>query len=298
MIRALRRVISEVGTGSIPRSLRTVAANLAGVGNPLGEPREERAKRTAEMNARPYTKGTGVMVFLCCYQSLDSRCSKVAQSMLKVLDAANVDYGILGENISCCGESIRKTGKETLFANLASSNIKALNEAGVKKILVGSPHCFNTLKDEYAEFGASFEVVHIVQFLEELINAGAIKFTGRVDKKVTYHDSCYLGRYQGIYAEPRHVLQSIPGISLVEMTDNRADALCCGGGAGGLWLESKKDERFAALRIRQAVATGAQVLAVSCPYCMTMFEDSILDLSPAESIEIKDVVELVWESIS
>ena len=297
IIRSLRRVISEVGTGSVPRSLRTAAANIAGVGNPMGEPREGRIKLATEKDIRRYTKGTDIMLFTCCYQSYDSRCIKVTESLIRILRTANVDFGILDENISCCGESIRKTGKEALFADLAAHNIKALQEAGVKKILVASPHCFNTLKDEYPEFGTSFEVIHMVQYLDELVTSGRIKFNKTLDKKVTYHDSCFLGRYQGIYDEPRRILKAIPGISLIEMTDNHADALCCGGGAGGLWLESKKDERFAELRIRQAVASGAQVLAVSCPYCMTMFEDSALGLNEADSIEIKDVIELVWESI-
>jgi Fe-S oxidoreductase len=298
IIRSLRRVISEVGTGSVPRSLRTAAANIAGIGNPLGEPREGRTMLAEEMNIGQYTKGTDIMLFTCCYQSYDNRCSKVARSIINILKKANIDFAVLDGNISCCGESIRKTGKEALFADLAANNIKSLKKAGVRKVLVSSPHCFNTFKDEYPEFGASFEVIHLVRYLDELVTNGKIKFNKPIDKKVTYHDSCLLGRYQGIYDEPRRILKAIPGINLIEMTDNCANALCCGGGAGGLWLESKKDERFAELRIRQAVDCGAQILAVSCPYCMTMFEDAALGLNAADSIEIKDVAELVWESIA
>jgi Fe-S oxidoreductase len=298
MIRAVRRVISEVGAGSIPRSLRTVAANLAGVGNPLGEPREERTKWASEMGVSTYTPGTDIMLFTCCYQAYDNRCRKSAQSMVEVLKAANVDFGILDVELSCCGESIRKAGKEELFANLASNNIQALNAAGVKRILVGSPHCYNTLKEEYPEFGANFEVIHIVQYLDELISSGRVKFRNSMAKKVAYHDSCCLGRYQGIYEEPRRILHSIPGVDLIELPDNRANSLCCGGCSGGLWLESKSGERFSELRISQAIESGAQVLAVSCPYCMTMFEDAILSSGKEDLIEVKDVVELVRKSIA
>jgi Fe-S oxidoreductase len=297
MIRALRRVISEVGAGSIPRSLRMVAANLAGVGNPMGELQEERTKWALDLDVKTYTPGTDMLLFTCCYQAYDNRCRKAAQSMIKVLNSANTDFGILDGELSCCGESIRKAGKESLFVNLASRNIQTLNSAGVKKILVGSPHCYNALKVDYPEFGANFEVIHIVQYLDNLINAGKIKFHKNLDIKVAYHDSCCLGRYQGIYEEPRRILHSIPGVDLIELPDNRANSLCCGGCSGGLWLESKSGERFAELRISQAIEGGAQVLAVSCPYCMTMFEDAVLTLDKAGSIEIRDVVELVSKSI-
>ena len=238
------------------------------------------------------------MLFTCCYQAYDTRCRKSAQSMIEVLNAAKVDFGILDGDLSCCGESIRKAGKEALFATLAKNNIQALNAAGVKKILAGSPHCYNTLKDEYPEFGANFEVIHIVQLLDTLINAGRVKFRKSIDKKVAYHDSCCLGRYQGIYEEPRRILRSIPGVNLIELPDNRANSLCCGGCSGGLWLESKSGERFSELRVRQAIESGAQVLAVSCPYCMTMFEDAILTSGKEDLIAVKDVVELVSESIA
>ncbi len=293
MIRSLRRVISEVGAGAIPRSLRTVASNLAGVGNPLGEPDEARTEWLRGLNVAAYSTNTDMLMYVCCYQAYDVRCRRTAVSMINVLRRANVDFGIIDKGLSCCGESIRKAGKEGLFTSLASNNIETLKSAGVKRILVGSPHCYNTLKDEYPELGGGFEVIHIVRYLDELIKAGSVKLGKGPQKKVAYHDSCCLGRYQGIYDEPRNVLHSIPGVDLVEMSDHHADSLCCGGCAGGLWLESKKEERFAELRVRQAMESGAQVLAVSCPYCMTMFEDAVLTLGASDSIQILDVVEIV-----
>ncbi len=296
-VRSLRRVISEVGAGAIPRSLRTVAANLAGTGNPLGEAPEGRSRWAEEAGIRPFSAGTGLLLFICCYQALDNRCRGVARAMTEVLSAAKVDFGVLKDGLSCCGESIRKAGKEELFAALASGNTRHLKEAGVRRILVGSPHCYNTLKDEYSEFGADFEVIHIVPFLDELITAGKLKPFKAVDKKVAYHDSCCLGRYQGIYDEPRRILNSIPGLELLELPDNRADSLCCGGCSGGLWTESKSGERLSELRIKQAVDSGADTLAVSCPYCLLMFEDAVLSSRSEGKIEVRDIVELIYDSI-
>jgi Fe-S oxidoreductase len=162
--------------------------------------------------------------------------------------------------------------------------------------LVTSPHCYHTFKDEYPELGATFEVVHFSQYLTQLIEEGRLKFTTELNKKVTYHDSCCLGRYAGIYSEPRQNLASIPGLELIEMRDSHENALCCGGCAGRLWMETKKGERFADLRIEQAVEIGASILAVSCPYCMLNFEDSLLTSDSSDAIVVKDVAELVLEA--
>jgi Fe-S oxidoreductase len=181
---------------------------------------------------------------------------------------------------------------------LARENIKTFIENGVKKILVSSPHCYHTFKNEYPEFKVNFEVVHISQYLFELINEGRIELTKEYKKKVTYHDPCYLGRHNGIYDEPREVLKRVPGLELIEMADSRQDSLCCGGGGGGIWMDRKKGERFSDLRIEQAISGGAEVLITACPYCIINFEDSRLTLKDSEAIEIKDITEVVQEVIS
>ena len=198
---------------------------------------------------------------------------------------------------SCCGESARKVGNEQLFKRLARENIKIFIESGVKNILVSSPHCYHAFKNEYPEFKANFEVVHISQYLFELINQGKLEFTKEYAKKITYHDPCYLGRHNGIYDEPRQVLGSIPGVELVEMADSRENALCCGGGGGRIWMETQKGERFADIRIQQALEVGADVLVTACPYCIIMFKDSQLTLKESKAIEIKDITEIVQEVI-
>jgi len=297
IMRALRRVIVEVGAGKIPDSLRIATKNIAGTGNPLGEPREERADWAKDLGIKTYTQGTEILYFPCCYQVYDPVIRKAALATVNILKKADVDFGILSDSVVCCGESARKSGSESLFQNLAQTNISAFAEAGVKKIVVTSPHCYHTFKDEYPEFGGNFEVIHFSQYLAELIREGRLKFTKELNKKVTYHDSCCLGRYAGIYDEPRQILESIPGLELVEMQDTRERALCCGGCAGRLWLETRKGERFSDLRLDQAIETGASVLATACPYCMLNFEDSVLTADKGDVIEIKDIAELVQKAI-
>ena len=297
IMRALRRVIVEVGAGKVPDSLRIAIKNISGVGNPLGEPSEKRTDWAKDLGVKTYTKGTEILYFPCCYQVYDPSIQRVARATVNVLKKASVDFGIPGGNEVCCGESARKAGSESLFQSLAQNNINLFNKAGVSKVVVTSPHCYYTFKEEYPEFGSDFEVIHFSQYLYELIKEGRIKFTKELNKKVTYHDSCFLGRYAGIYDEPRQILESIPGLELVEMRDYRENGLCCGGGGGRIWEETKKGERFSDLRIEQALDAGANILAAACPYCMINFEDSVLSSDKGDVIEIRDVAELVQEAI-
>lgn len=297
IMRALRRVVVEVGIAKVPDSLRITVKNIAGIGNPLGEPLENRANWAKELGVKTYTKGTELLYFPCCIPAYDPKIQRVAQATANILKKADVDFGILGIKESCCGESVRKAGNEGLFQSLVQSNISAFAEAGVNKIVTTSPHCYHTFKNEYPEFGGNFEVVHFAQYLAELIKQGRLNLTKEVNKRVAYHDPCYLGRHNNIYDEPRQILNSIPGLELVEMPNYRENSLCCGGGGGRIWLETKKGERFSDLRIEQAVELGASILAVACPYCMLNFEDSVLTLGKSESIEVRDIAELVQEAI-
>jgi Fe-S oxidoreductase len=180
---------------------------------------------------------------------------------------------------------------------LARQNIKAFIENGVKKVLVSSPHCYHTFKNEYPEFKVNFEVVHISQYLFNLVNEGRLQITKEYRKKITYHDPCYLGRHNGIFDEPRWVLKKIPGLELMEMPESREDSLCCGMGGGRVWMETLKDERFSNLRLEQAIGVGAEVLVTSCPYCITALEDSRLVLNYSEAIQIKDITEVLQEIV-
>jgi Fe-S oxidoreductase len=295
---ALRRVATRYevyAKGASP--IRSIKSNLNAQGNPFGEPREQRTAWAEGLGVKPFAEGMEILYFPCCYLSYDPRLKKVARATAAVLNKAGVDFGILGAEQNCCGESIRKTGDEELFKKLARENIKTFIDRGVNKILVSSPHCYHTFKNEYPEFRVNFEVVHISQYLDELVKEGRLQFKKDFAKQVTYHDPCYLGRHNGIYDEPRDVLNKIPGLDLNEMADSRSDSLCCGGGGGRVWMETQKSERFSDLRIDQALGIGAEVLATSCPYCITMLEGSRVTMDAAEKIEVKDITEIVQELI-
>jgi Fe-S oxidoreductase len=299
VIVSLRRMATEYNL--FPHSVRPVRGVSAGLfdqGNPFGEERKTRGDWAEGLSVKAFADGTEVLYFPCCYPSYDPRLKKVARATASILNKAGVDFGILGSKENCCGESIRKTGNERLFKHLARENIKAFVENGVKKILVSSPHCYHTFKNEYPEFMVDFEVVHISQYLFQLISEGRLELTKEYGKRVTYHDPCYLGRHNGIFDEPREVLKKIPGLELIEMPDSREDSLCCGGGGGRVWMETPKGERFSDLRIEQALGVGAEVLVTCCPYCITMFEDSRLTMGVSEAIEIKDITEIIQEVMS
>jgi len=295
---ALRRIATEYGV--FPKAvtpIRTVRGSLVGEGNPLNEERAKRAEWAEGLSVKPFSEGMDILYFPGCYLCYDPRLKKVAKATANILNAAEVDFGILGSKENCCGESIRKTGDEEVFKRLARENIKTFIDNGVKKILVSSPHCYHTFKNEYPEFKVDFEVVHISQYLFELIHEGRIELSKAYGKKVTYHDPCYLGRHNGIYDEPREALKKIPGLELREMPDSRVDSLCCGGGGGRIWMETLKGERFSDLRLEQAIGVGADVLVTSCPYCIANFEDSRITLDVAEKIEVKDITEIIGEMI-
>ena len=293
---ALRRIATEYQVfPKAVKPVRTASASLVDEGNPLTEARKDRANWAEGLAVKPFTEGMEILYFPGCYLSYDPRLKKVARATAGILNRAGVDFGILGTKENCCGESIRKTGEEELFKRLARENIKTFIDHGVKKILVSSPHCYHTFKNEYPEFRVNFEVVHISQFLFELLREGRLELSQEYGKKVAYHDPCYLGRHNGIFDEPREALRRVPGLTLMELPDARLDSLCCGGGGGRIWMETQKGERFSELRLAQAMEVGAEVLVTACPYCITMFEDSRLTLDLTERIEVKDITEIIHE---
>jgi Fe-S oxidoreductase len=295
---ALRRIATEYGVfPTAARPIRAVRGSLMGEGNPMNEARKNRANWAEGLSVKTFTEGMEILYFPGCYLCYDPRLKKVARATAEILNRAGVDFGILGAKENCCGESIRKTGDEEVFKRLAKENIKTFIDHGVKKILVSSPHCYHTFKNEYPEFRVNFEVVHISQYLSELIRKGALELKKEYAKKVTYHDPCYMGRHNGIYDEPRDVLKSVPGLDLIEMPESRIDSLCCGGGGGRIWMETLKGERFSDFRLEQAIAVGAEVLVTSCPYCIANFEDSRSTIGVADNIVIKDITEIIQEAI-
>ena len=295
---ALRRIATEYGVfPTSVKPIRSISASLVGEGNPLNEERKNRAKWAEGLGVAEFNEEMELLYFPGCYLAFDPRLKKVARATAAILQKAGVEFGILGSKENCCGESIRKTGDEALFRRLAKENIKTFIDHGVKKILVSSPHCYHTFKNEYPDFRVNFEIVHISQFIHELIAEGRLEIKKEYAKKVAYHDPCYLGRHNGVYDEPRAARQKAPGLELLELPDSRQDSLCCGGGGGRIWMETPKGERFCDIRVQQALDQGAQVLVTACPYCISNFEDSKLTLDVVDDIEIKDLTEIIQEVI-
>lgn len=296
LVRSIRMMIGE--TGLIPQSLRGVLGSVKSDGNPWNGKREDRNKWAAELGIEPFDKSKHeYLLSACCMPSYDPRSRKLVAAAAKVLDAAGVRVGVLGTEESCCGESVRKIGDEELFGSLVENNGGLFAEHEVERVLVLSPHCYHTFSNEYPDFDVKVEVVHMAQLLDRLIADGKLELTKPIEAKVTYHDPCYLGRHNDIFDAPRRVLQAIPGLEFVEMIRNRESSLCCGGGGGRMWMETKFGERFSDLRIPEALSVGASILATSCPYCISMFEDSRLNLDREDAIQIRDLTELVAEAL-
>jgi len=295
---ALRRVATEydIFPASV-KSARTARSSLISEGNPLQGDRKKRSEWAKGLPVKPYAEGMEALYFVGCYFSYDPRMKKVAVATANILNKAGVAFGILGEKENCCGESIRKTGSEEVFKNLAKENIKTFIDNGVKKVIVSPPHCYHTFKNEYPEFMVNVEVVHMSQYILELINEGRLELKGEFSKKVTYHDPCYLGRHNDVYEEPRALLKKVTGLQLIEMEAHGKNSLCCGGGGGRIWMDTPQEERFSDIRLKQAKDVEAQVLATACPYCITNFEESRLNLEYEDVLEVKDITEIVNEML-
>ncbi len=237
-----------------------------------------------------------ILYWVGCTSALEDRSIKVAQAMGKLLELAGVDFGILGAEESCCGDPARRMGNEYLFQMQAQSNIELMKNYGVKKIVTNCPHCYNTIKNEYPQFGGEFEVIHHTEFVADLLQENRLRIIKSDRGVVTYHDACYLGRYNDIFTPPRQILRSMPDITLVEMERNQERGFCCGAGGGHMWLEESTGRRINEMRTEQAIDAKARIVATACPYCLQMFEDGIKAKDAEESLKVMDVVELVAES--
>jgi Fe-S oxidoreductase len=292
LVRAIRAVYSM--GGQLPQSMRAFVGSMSARGNPWSGDQEKR-NDWAKGKYPLYTADKEYLNWTCCTSAYDPRNVHVAKATAALLDAAGLSWGLPNTAVNCCGESLSKVGDSELFERLKTNNLQFFDNNEVKKMIVASPHCLDTFTKQY---GRDYKVIHLSELLSDLIKTG--KLTPKKDFggiKVTYHDPCYLGRHNQVYDAPREVLQAIPGVELVEMERIREQSICCGGGGGGLWMEKAKGERLSDLRIEEALATGATVLATACPYCITMFEDSVRTLNADDKIKIKDVAELLLESL-
>ncbi len=293
VVKAMRAMIAE--TGAIPAVLKTATGSVHSKGNPWSEDREKRTAWMEGLDVPTFDESKEYLLFVCCTSAYDPRSRNIAKAMVKVLSAAGVSFGVIGQEENCCAESMRKIGDEELFLNTAEKNIKLYSDKGVQKVITTSPHCYYTFTQEYPELGAEFETIHYTKLLAGLLEDGKLKLSGTIDKKVTYHDPCYLGRHSEIYEEPRSLISAATGGNLVEMKRNRKESLCCGAGGGRLWMETPQEWRFSDLRIHEACETGASILATACPYCISMLEDSRKTVNKEDAIVIKDISELISE---
>ena len=241
-----------------------------------------------------------VLFWVGCAGSFDARYQKVTRAFCELLNHAGIKFAVLGNEESCTGDPARRAGNEFVFQMTALQNVETLNMYNVKRIVATCPHCFNILKNEYPALGGHYEVMHHTQFIESLLKEGRIKLKGNGDfngKKITYHDSCYIGRGNDIYEAPREILEKIDG-SLVEMERNKRNGLCCGAGGAQMFKEDEPgDKRINMERTDEALATGADVIAVNCPFCMTMMNDGVTAREKNESVMVYDLAELVLNNV-
>ncbi|HTL87136.1 MAG TPA: heterodisulfide reductase-related iron-sulfur binding cluster [Acidimicrobiia bacterium] len=238
------------------------------------------------------------LYFVGCAGSFDDRNKKTARSLAKLLQRAEIDFAILGPSELCNGDQARRAGNEYIFQMLAMQNIETLNGMGVKKIITSCPHCFNVLKNEYPQLDGNYEVIHHSQFLDDLVRSGKLSLAGAsLEERVTYHDSCYLGRHNDVYLAPRRVVGSLAGIDLVEMPRNGTKSMCCGAGGARMWMEENIGKKVNTERSQEAIATGATRIAVACPFCYVMFDDGVKGEGKDEEVRVQDIAEILWEAI-
>lgn len=286
-----------VERGEIPPSAKEFLENVQRQGNPYGNSREKRGEWMEGTGIEAY-QGQEFLYYVGCVGSYDTRGQKTARVLGKVLQKAGVSFGVLGNDENCDGNEVRSLGEETLFEMLAEENVAQFQSLGVQKIVTLSPHSYNAMKNDYPGFNGGFDVAHYTQLLQSLISDGRLDVSGGVNATVTYHDPCFLGRWNEEYEAPRNVLKSIPGIQLIEMERNRDGALCCGGGGGNFYIDllGGSEDSPARRRVREAHETGADVLAVACPNCLTMLEDAVKAEELEDKLTVKDVAEIVGEA--
>ena len=238
-----------------------------------------------------------MLFWVGCAGAYDARYKKVSAAFSKLMQHAGISFAILGTEEKCNGDAARRMGNEYLAQTMMAENIETLNRYQVKKIVVTCPHCFHSLKKEYPQRGGNFDVVHHTDFLNQLVAEGKIKIPGnKISNTVTYHDSCYLARYNNVIDTPRTILQSA-GVTLIEMPRSKDRGLCCGAGGGRMWMEEHQGKRINIERTEEALSTRASIVASACPFCMTMLADGIKAKEKSDAVQIKDVAEILWEAV-
>jgi len=300
--------------GSFPKELNAAFRNMETAGNPWGQPKSARLDWAKGLDVPVLGAGNGhgpadpdrarsegVLFWVGCAGAFDERNRKVVRAMVQLLRQAGVPFAVLGPRETCSGDPARRAGNEYLFQMLAEENVATLSAAhsehGIGTVVATCPHCFNTIKNEYPQFGlAGVEVIHHSQLLERLLGEGRLRPTfGVVDREIAFHDACYLGRYNKVYDAPRRVVDAVPGQRVVEMELHHERGMCCGAGGARMWMEEREGQRINHRRTEQALATGADAIATACPFCLIMLRDATGDLGRSD-VEVKDVAELLADA--
>ena len=293
----LRRYLA-LSEGALPSTAPQSLQNIQRAGNPWGLPAGERLAWAHGLDVPVMEPGKEVeyLYWVGCSASYDRRNQAIARAVVKILRAAGVSFGVMQEE-RCHGEVARRLGEEYLYQTLQQENIKAINRYRFRKVITHCPHCFNTIKNEFPQFGGTYEVLHHSQVIDQLIRAGRIKPTKALDATFAFHDSCYLGRYNGILEAPRSVARSVPGLRVVELPRNRARGLCCGGGGGHMWMEVKSKKRVNLIRVEEILEAKVDTVGTGCPFCLAMLDLGRKVKGADETLQVKDVSELVAESL-
>jgi Fe-S oxidoreductase/nitrate reductase gamma subunit len=296
----VRRHLTMIAS-EVPQGVKRVLEGIERAGNPWRLPQRERTAWAAGLDVPVMAEKEQAeyLYWVGCAPSYDERSKKVARALVQLMQQAGVDFAILGDEETCNGDPARRMGEELLYQTQVQTNVETMQQYKFKKIVTTCPHCFNTIKNEYPQFGGNYEVVHHTELLDNLVKAGKLKPVSPVNEKVVYHDPCYLGRYNEVFDPPREILQQIPGLELVEAPErNRERAMCCGGGGGNVWLEGWGKEGINVIRLHQLTEEKPATLAMSCPFCMVMFEDAAKNTGRDETLKRRDVAELLLEAVT
>jgi Fe-S oxidoreductase/nitrate reductase gamma subunit len=293
----LRRYLT-MSEGTLPSTAPLSLQNIERAGNPWGLAPTERLAWAQGLDVPVLEAGQPVeyLYWVGCSASYDRRNQSIARAVVKILRAAGVSFGVMAEE-RCHGEVARRLGNEYLYQTLADENVGTMKQYAFEKVISHCPHCFNTLKNEYPQFGGTFEVLHHSEVIRNLLAEGRLRLTRPVEQTVAFHDSCYLGRYNGILDAPRASAASVPGLRVVEMPRNRMRGLCCGGGGGQMWMETKADKRVNLIRVEEALAVEPDMVGVACPFCLAMVDLGRKVAGAEERLQVKDLAEIVAESI-